>query len=139
MALDMSNPAPRGPPGGLPPGPPGPPSGGKPAWLYILKSASRVISNAERGLAGFNPGGVLLLSAKIKHQQLSMFRQLLKHNLKLRDFPRASISCGHINKHQRQFKNVPCSQILCRKERPRWRGGDKNSNDIRFSPAHLRE
>ena len=31
--------------------------GGRPAWLYILNSASRVISRAERGLPGFPPPG----------------------------------------------------------------------------------
>ena len=48
--------APKGPPGG----PGGPPAWGRPAWLYILKRASRVISNAESGLDGFKPGGLLL-------------------------------------------------------------------------------
>ena len=47
-------------PKGDPPGGPGGPPGGRPAWLYILNSANRVISNADKGLEKFKPGGLLL-------------------------------------------------------------------------------
>ena len=42
-----------------------------PAWLYSLKSASRVISRAESGLFGLRPGGGLVLPPVLSEMRIS--------------------------------------------------------------------